>query len=105
MRKRTSRDERSDALDAEWSILRRSGRFRFIWLHGLLKGGLPLAVALTAFAFWYLGYSVRDLLTVRGLAVTYLIAMLAFGAMYFSASVEWSEREANHRNATKRDSE
>lgn len=84
-------------LRAEWPEVRRRGREHFIWRQRVLPIGLPTAGIVAAWAFWEVGFSLRDLMKPQGLALAYITMMFAACIFYFFARLEWDERERKYR--------
>ena len=47
-----------------WAEARKLGRERFAWRHRALPIGVPMGLCLLLWAYWELGYSVRDVFTI-----------------------------------------
>jgi hypothetical protein len=81
---------------ADWPRLRRAGRERYVWFHHTLPFGAPMGLFLVIWVFADLGYSPKQLLTIRGAALAYFILGISLAVAYVIGRFEWAKRERKY---------
>ena len=73
------------AINPNWHQTRKKGLFQFVIVNGILLFGLPLAIAITVFRFYFfypLTDSLRDYLISSGTWMGFVLQALISGVLY-----------------------